>query len=238
MMKKIKLLLLSVLVLLVFPLVVFADGAAPTLQGYQVRVTNPDGAKGLLYDWKTKTYSETTIPYDTVIDVYMEMVYEGELYGETYYDENIVRLSDCTLVKEELEIQEGYKASGKIYVIKEGTYLYKGPSKVYGKVTDTMIPVGTTLTYTYYDGIFAYVSYKGEKGWVYTGEDVNMYEDEITVVLYSSLDLTTFGEFKMYKEADDKSNVVGTLPSGKEIKTIYEYAYNCDRFAEKECVCT
>ena len=235
-MKKVKLLLLSLLVLFMLPISVLADGPGPQLHEYDVRVTNPDGAKALDYDYKTQDYKEIKVPFDTIITIAMEVTHDGELYGESWNESYLVRLSDCTVVDKELDLSSFDNAGGKLYVYSEGAYLYKGPAKAYGKASNTMIPVGTTLNYTYSDGIFAYTEYKGTKGWVYVGNVRKVYEELPSVASYVyKLELTSFEEIKIYEKNDKTSTVIGTIPKNVKFKPIYNLTLDCYNGEGSKC---
>ena len=234
-MKKVKLLLLSLLVLFMLPISVLADGPGPQLHEYDVRVTNPDGAKGLEYDYKIQGYKEIKVPFDTIITIAMEVTHEGELYGESWTEPYLVRLSDCTIVDKELDLSLFDNTGGKLYVYSEGAYLYKGPAKAYGKASNSMIPVGTTLNYTHSDGIFAYTEYKGTKGWVYIGESRKVYEELPSVASYVSLELTSFEEIKIYEKVDKTSTVVGSIPNNVKFKPTYLLSLDCYNGEGSQC---
>ncbi len=167
--------LLTVLLIICFmPVVALADMGAPNTTKYDVIITNPNGVS--IGTGKRKT----TIPFDTRITVNYEYEMDGELYASVEYDGiyGEIKLSDAKIYTTDIDLSQ-FNNEGKkeLYVFKEGAYLYKGPSVIYGKASDDMIPVGTTLTYNYYDEMWAYVEYKGTKGWIYFYGPAEMYSD-------------------------------------------------------------
>lgn len=167
--------LLTVLLIICFmPVVALADMGAPNTTKYDVIITNPNGVS--IGTGKRKT----TIPFDTRITVNYEYEKDGELYASVEYDGiyGEIKLSDAKIYTTDIDLSQ-FNNDGKkeLYVFKEGAYLYKGPSVIYGKASDDMIPVGTTLTYNYYDEMWAYVEYKGTKGWIYFYGPAEMYSD-------------------------------------------------------------
>ena len=167
--------LLTVLLIICFvPCVALADMGAPNSTAYDVIITNPDGVT--IGTGKRKT----TIPFDTKVTVNYEYEMDGVLYGSVEYDGiyGEIELSDAKIYTTDIDLSK-FNNDGKkeLYVFKEGAYLYKGPSVIYGKASNDMIPVGTTLTYNYYDEMWAYVEYKGTKGWIYFYGPAEMYSD-------------------------------------------------------------
>ena len=202
-MKKICLFLIGLLVL---PLVVFADAGAPSIRSYEARIINQSGVKATKYDWKTKKDVEIVVPYDAIVTVDFEYEEKGVLYGEFTYNKNNeyysgkIAKSDYRIVTDTFKPTEDSKRSGGIYVYKEGAYLYKGPSKAYDKASDTMIPVGTVLEFSYAENYFAYVTYNGVSGWVYTAEEGEVYKELSSVAIKNVGKIHTFNSVDILKE--------------------------------------
>lgn len=173
-MKRIKNVLIMILLTLLTPLMVYADMGAPEISPYEVIVTNKDGAK--MED------SDTVIPYDTKLTITYDFDRDGRLYGYVDYQgkPGTIRLSDTKIYDTTIDFSKFYKAETPIkqIVIDDDCYLYNGPSKHYGKVEKNgRIPKGEIVEYTYYDQIWAYVTYKGVSGWVYNYPHFEIYSD-------------------------------------------------------------
>ena len=225
-MKKI---IVSILFLFLLPIMVMADAGGPSLTMYDVRVKNPNGTYVEVWNAETGSMEKKLIPYDTIInDIFMEENINGELYG--FYNDGSVKLSDCEVITKEFDFSKFNSTPGKLYVYKEGAYLYKGPSKVYGKVdNEIMIPVGTTIEYKYSDDLFAYVTYKDVSGWVYIYQRA-MYEGSGPYKEGSSTARVENGELFVTKETKIHNDPVNSTELGKTIpantKLEYKYIYN------------
>ena len=153
------------------PYIVRADSGGPMLTSYDVIVTNVEGADlvDINYDGNKSTIKiKKHLDYDTIIkEIYSEEYINNELYGYSGKESAYVKLSDVKIYGNyNLSDFDNY-GKGKIYVYKEGAYLYKGPSVIYGKVDgEVMIPIGEELDYQYRDDLFAYVTYNGVSGWI------------------------------------------------------------------------
>ena len=170
-MNQLKKVIICFVLFLIFPIFASADMGAPFITPYKIRVSNPNGAV-----LKDSLHNETvTVPYDTVLEVNYEYKKDDVLYGQVKYDNYsyyIINLSDAQLITsvDDIDFSTFREYEQSMYVFKEGAYLYKGPSRVYGKVDgDVEIPVGTIVKTEYCDLDFrwAYVNYNGTKGWVY-----------------------------------------------------------------------
>lgn len=174
-MKKIKNCILALVIsLCMLPMIARADMGAPMVTPYEVVITNPDGV--------TIGYgnNKVTIPFDTKVTVNYDYEQDGVLYGSVSYDDTYgeIKLSDAKVYTTNIDLNNFRKLDKplELYVFKEGAYLYNGPSAAYGKVKgEVMIPVGTTISYSYYDEMWIYVEYKGTKGWLYNNASSKMY---------------------------------------------------------------
>ncbi len=237
MMKNIKILLLCLCMLLV-PCIVMADAGGPTFSTYDIRVKNPDGTEGIQeFDYEGEKVSvKKTVHYDydkIIKEIVFEEKINGEFYAYSQGERVYLKVADIEAYGEvDLEKFKQEK-SAKIYVFKEGAYLYKGPSKVYGKVeNDVMVPVGTTLEYNYRDELFAYVTYKGVNGWVYICQQNDGTEGSCPYDGDSSIADVESGEIiipvdnaKIYKDVSGKEALT-TVPKWKKLEYKYTYSYN------------
>lgn len=173
-MKVVKKLLFAFFLFGMLPIFVLADVGAPGISPYEVRVTNQNGTMIKNYEGKT-----IHVSYDTVLNVFShEKNDQGTLYGYVKYQDEFyyVQLSDTEVISKEIDVEAAaldqsnpiHYDKETMYVFFDNAYLYKGPSKVYGKVDgDIKIPVGTTISFDYHDEMWAYVHYNGVDGWVY-----------------------------------------------------------------------
>lgn len=209
------------------PNLVLAKGEPPVYINYKVKVTNKDGIT-----LKTGTTSEDKnikIPYDTVLEITYEYEENGKLYGNVEYDNNIgmIEISDVELLDKEINLDK-YKTEveNKIYVFDKGVYLYNGPSKAYGIVNNTEIPVGTVLTYTYGDEAWAYVTYNGLKGWiyVYTYDNVIYEKGAHVAISYDNKKIYTLKNIELIDSplTNNKKNI--TIP--ELVTATYKYVYS------------
>ncbi len=160
--------LVLLICLFVFPILVNADIGMPDIKPYDVIVTNKDGIK-LEDSYKKKSI---VIPYDTKITVNMEY-YNSEkkaYYGYVEYNgvSGDIDLSNVRIASDKVNLDDFDKLDTprKVYAI-DDVELYKGPSKVYGRVDgEKVIPKGSTISYEYYDEVWALVKYDGIEGWM------------------------------------------------------------------------
>ncbi len=217
---------LFLLMLLIFPLIVFADGAGPYVREYEVYVKNPNGA--VLYDYDGKK-TGIVASVDQTFDVYMEEIIDGEYYATVYYNERdyLIKASDLALKEEYLKPDEDEKMETpiKYYTYAKGGYLYKGPSKQYDKVNNEMIPIGTILT-SYYDSYgWAYVKYGNNEGWIFTyskNDRNNPYPDDTSFAKFTDETLITLPGSKLM---DNEGNVITTIKDFTKVKINYYTGY-------------
>ena len=243
-MKKYFYLLLTII--LFTPIIVLGDSAGPYILGYDAVVINSNGAKYEDYnDGKQKI-----IPYNTKVHVYDENDnYNDNLLYATICllgDNNCehgsmtVLLSDLAPLKEEIspnDIKGRFDANGngdethfesssdKLIVFeKNGIYLSKGPSDIYGKY-DNKIEYMTFLKSSYvlicneYGGddtptiYWYYIDDGVNKGWLkqtshYLGYNMGIFNKTKLV----------FTDTKIY---DENGNLVLTIPSETILNEIY-----------------
>lgn len=170
--------------LFLFPVLVHADVGMPEIKPYDVIVTNKDGIK--LEDY----YNEKSviIPYDTKVSITMEYYNpERKVYlGYTEYQgvSGEIVLNDVRVASDKIDLKDFNKHENpvELYAI-DDVEMYKGPSKIYGRVDgDKVIPKGTIVSYEYYDDIWAYVDYEGTKGWIIIYRYGDIYPDLKTSV--------------------------------------------------------
>lgn len=153
--------------LMVFPLIVHADVGMPDIKPYDVVVTKVEGIK--LEDSYDKT--SVVIPYDTKVTVNMEYYNSGDkkYYGYVEYEgvSGEIDLSEVKIANEKVDLTKYDKLDEpyKVYAIHD-IEMYKGPSQLYGKVDGGKIPKGATISYEYYDEVWALVNYEGKEGWI------------------------------------------------------------------------
>lgn len=239
-MKKIKMIIL--LVLLSLPMVVNADMAAP-MSSYNVRVSNVNGTDIYKYNQNTQKYEKTgeKANYDEIYFVNYENIINNELYGfskkvdlendpkgensELVY----IKLSDTMPLEIELEdLKKETKL--KYYVFDNTNYLYKGPSTIYGKVEpEIALEIGITIEVEYYDDMWAYVEYKGVKGWVYTYTFANKYgnliENSGMVRIYDnkSTDIFALKDLELYSSPKEDKKLGKIIPKNTKLEQLYSY---------------
>jgi len=239
-MKKMKYIIL--LLLMIIPILVKADMAAP-MSSYKIRISNPNGAN--TYEWnpdeKEYTLTETKLNYDEVYNIAYEQIIDGELYGQASIrvkDENgwqtenyfgYIKLSDTSPL--EVNIEDYKKeTSVKYYVFDDTCYLYKGPSKIYGKIEPKIfIKKGTTIESNYYDEMWTYIEYNGVKGWVYKYTfNKGPYNEPAGMVYVNekkeyNRKILTMKEIELYKSPKTDEKTDKTIPKGVSLDYIYVY---------------
>ena len=219
-------LLLTIICFLALPIIVNADMGEPSTYQYEVIITNKEGTP--LIDWDDKKIA--TIPYDTQLTILYEYSIDGELYGDVEYNDEygFIKLSDTQPLEGELDYSYfGENKYKERYYTLADTQMYKGPSKVFGKIEDAIIPAGETLIYKYSDEVWSLVEYNGVEGWIYSYPyyDYKVYDDieyTITNVAKKNSKLMVLtDDAVLYKEAKEGSEVVGKLSKDK----IYNYKY-------------
>lgn len=216
--------------LLFFPLIVSADVGLPDIKPYDVIVTNKDGIK-LEDSYNNKTI---VIPYDTKLTINMEY-YDSKTkvyYGYVEYNgvSGEIDLNNTKMVSDKINLDDFVKldAPHKVYTIDE-VEMYKGPSKMYGRVSDEkVIPKGSTISYEYCDDIWAYVEYDGTKGWIVIYPYGNIYEDLKTSVVDFAPEgknkvLLTENVTKLKVDPTKDEEISVNIP--KETILEYEYSY-------------
>ena len=221
--------LLSIMFLIFgFNLNVKADMGPPTITEYDIRIKDIEGTTAY-NDWDN---SSVTIPYDSVLTVTFESNVDGVLFGQIMYNEKdyLIDLSKVEIIKKVIDLSKWEKKPQKMYVYKDGAYLYNGPSKVYGKVNGNVeLPVGTTIEFEYSDGVWAYVEYKGTKGWVYiySYKENGPYK-EVSSLLNASNDtgsIFTVSDVKLETYPGSEIYTGVTIPKFTNVNFKYLYEY-------------
>lgn len=180
MMKKIGMILVLLLLLGVSTAYAsLAEIYPPQLKPYEAKIANPEGASYI----NRQTNETGVIPFETVVTVVSENKYQNDdtIYAycmrkeEDAIQEFEVKLSDLLVEsKEEMaqkDISQSTMSTIKV-MIKGGTTLRKGPSKMYDEM-DIEIPFGATVQcYDYATKEeWEYIDYQGTKGWMYNKRD-------------------------------------------------------------------
>lgn len=222
-MKKSK--LLGFLILLLFPMFVFADVSVPEIKEYEVVVVNPDGV-----NLENQQGRKINIPCDTKLTVYYEFYDKetGITYGSVEYQGvyGDINLKDVKLLSKKLTKKDARKLSKaeERYVIDDDVYLYNGPSRIYGKVDgEKKIPVGEKVTYEYYIEAWSYVEYDGVSGWIYTNSPSE--ENSLAMIAPENNNkvLLTKNVKKLYVNPKREETVNVNIPKGTELE--YQYSY-------------
>lgn len=232
--------LIFLLLILFIPMFVKADMGAP-ISTYKVRISNPDGAETYEWDFENQKYKPTgnKLTYDTVYEVIYETIKKNEMYGElvkttkdetgatSYSDFYTINLKDAKPLEVNLE---DYKHEQKLkyYVFDDSCYLYKGPSLLYGKVKpEISLKVGTIIEVEYYDELWAYVEYNGQKGWVYQYTyGYNDMENAGMVNIYEGYEqnIITMKNVVMYKSPKTEEPLGVIIPKEVKLNVIYTYS--------------
>ncbi|MGN0966043.1 MAG: hypothetical protein ACI4OP_00405 [Candidatus Coprovivens sp.] len=234
--------ILTICLILVFPMLVNADMGAPESYEYDVIITNPNGATATT--WEGGKEVEVIIPYNEVVTVTFEHQYEGKLTLSVNYNDNYLELNaeDVMVYSNEIDFSKMEKnKDGDRYLLLENVEMYKGPSIVYGKIENTLIPKDTYLDFQYsfdpMEGIgrmWIYTEYNGIKGWVYVYglAGYSPYESKNTIpaVVVMKKPKTTFlaADVNLYTNLNDlyeeNRAITGTIKGGQFISyTTYIY---------------
>lgn len=229
--KIIKSVLLCVMLL---PISVKADMGAPIVAPYKVV---PKSVEGAPYyeedcDFNGCVKSEAgIIPYDTEVKVEFEYYEEEEeiTYGQITIGDDlyIIDIRDFMEITKEykpnFDEHYDYKVSKEGYIIaSEGLEMKKGPSIAYEK-TGVTIPKGEIVKITIEHGdedtVWAYTTYKGQKGWIYCLDGGIGFELEDFSIEY-------YKDIPVYENVDRKKQI-GTIKAYE----IIEYPYQIDAWS-------
>jgi len=138
--------LILFMMILFLPIFVKADMGAP-MSSYKVRVSKVEGIDTYEWNRNTNRYEPTQekLSYDTILTIRYENIRDNILFGQAYNNETDksyeIKLSDVSPV--EINLNDYKKETkSKYYVFDDTCYLYKGPSKVYDKISpETSLPI-------------------------------------------------------------------------------------------------
>lgn len=236
-MKKIKLLLISIL--LFIPIFVYADAGAP-MSSYYVRVTNQNGAP--IYECENEcTKTNNTLKYDTVVKVMYEEFHDKEMYLFTFNEKideegGILKKEDVSPLEVDLSKYEKVTYNAKVYSFDEGNYLYEGPSKIYKKITPgVQLAKDTFYDVLYDDEFWSYIKVEDKYGWVFTGQGnryinyspTNAYSNVIEVNIDEPSKIITLEDIELYSSATKDTKLGVTIPKNTELDLygIYSIEY-------------
>ncbi len=237
-MKKVISIVLTLVLLL--PLIVFADGGSPTFAPYDAYVSNKDGASLYDYDYDDESYIKTShfLEYNHQIRIEdEEEVADGVVYGrvefenadeiEVYYInmKNVKPLKDEytyeDLKKEFLGEDSDYAEDDVFYndtiILAEDSVIYKGPSKKYDK-TDKIIKKEVPITKKAQVGDWVYVDDGSISGWIIDNPSVVMDKGESS--LWTIIETPAFTN---PKNLTGKPDIV--IPKDTKFDNVYEYYY-------------
>ena len=234
--------ILTICLILVFPMLVNADMGAPESYQYDVIITNPNGAAATT--WEGGKEVEVIVPYNEVVTVNFEYQHEGKFTLSVDYNDKYLEIDakDVMIYSNEIDFSKMSKnKDGDRYLLIEDVEMYKGPSIVYGKIENSSIPKDTYLDFEYsfdpMEGIgrmWIYTEYNGIKGWVYVYglKGFSPYEsiDTISAVVVMKEPKTTFlaTDINLYTNLNDmfeeNREIAGTIKGGQFISyTTYAY---------------
>ena len=229
--------------LLVLPLVVFADLGGPAFPSYEAFINDRDGAYLYRYDYSSdsKSLIKTDIffAYNTSIHVeYEEKVNNDETYAvinykgpeDEYNEEYYINLDKISIYKQEYTLEDLKKDSintqekneysvKKAIVVKE-TKLYYGPSTKYG-IKNKKIEVG--IIFKIEEGI---------DGWYYVTSDkyTGWLSDNDCIASYTGIEYWFLSDTKTYSEIENETLTDVVIPSNSRISNVYLYGDNDTNF--------
>ena len=204
--------LISLLLVILFLAVsnVKADAGGPMVIGYDVIVSNKNGAA--CYKYNNGKYDKTNkvLSYDTVINIYEEL--SSNDYVSIWQEScDYVKKADLKTKKDTFGInEEGVEKLTEVKAVvlaKGGLNLRKGPAVAYSRITT--IPQYSVITLKYRAGTYwFYTEFNGKSGWV---SAINNY-----LGLDSNEILFTYKETEI-RDVKDGNKVLGKIPAYTEI---------------------
>ena len=230
--------IISILLLLMLaPMIVWADAAGPKMLGYEAIIINKDGVKLEYADSDKKV---EIIPYNTKIYVVYESDYESSddiSVTACYYKDRdncyseafTISIKDIAPVKEEVtpkdltnySSDESNLVEHKIeaLVLKDGgVKMRKGPAEAYGVYT-TIIPKNTKVNITYCVDRgkgsigYCYVESGNYKGWIDASYDSCVYVKKSSKSMFF-LDTTFYAD-------EELSQKIFTIPAYTVVDEVY-----------------
>ncbi|MBR6351551.1 MAG: SH3 domain-containing protein [Firmicutes bacterium] len=173
-MKRFIVLLLTVFMMLA-PVAAFADAAGPSIDQFNVYV-GPDGFDYIEFEWvngsnvATEKHAEmelgTKITIVDQYDVYWIGMIEGKEASEYYQftDEQFKKLiQEKQVLLPDFIGKDAEIVKAVVHTDDNGLYLRFGPSQNFGIIQ--MMPEGSSISYDHVYKNWAYVDFKGERGW-------------------------------------------------------------------------
>ena len=235
-MKKIKLI---TLLIMYFAIPLFVNAIEKPTNSYKIIISNKNGAE--IYEWVEENgkykYQKTRekLNYNEVYTVKYEDIYNKEVYiylatspEDTYDDLKTIKFKDVKMYDITIEDYK-HEEKMKYFVFDDNCYLYNGPSEKYGKISpETALNKETIVETEYYDSLWAYVEYNGQKGWIYTYKAGNPTIDISSGVVEinkesDNISIKTIKEVIMYKSPTSNEKLDIIIPKEEKIKTIYSY---------------
>ena len=219
------------IIILFIPFLVSAKEVPSVFISYKIKVNNVNGISLKVNNLEEN--KNITIPNNTELEVIYEYEKDGKLYGNVEYGNysGMIEIKDVELIDKDVNLDD-YKSeeTKKIYVFGDDVYLYNGPSKAYGIKNDIKIPIGTVLTYNVGDEAWGYVTYNGEKGWiyVYTYDDIIYEKGALVATIYDDKYLYTLKNINLIDSPITNNNKEITVPELTKIK--YKYSYSTDPY--------
>lgn len=174
-MKRFIVLLLTVFMMFA-PVAAFADAAGPSIDQFNVYV-GPDGFDYIEFEWvngsnvATEKHAEmelgTKITIVDQYDVYWIGMIEGKEASEYYQftDEQFKKLiQEKQVLLPDFIGKDAETVKAVVHTDDNGLYLRFGPSQNFGIIQ--MMPEGSSISYDHVYKNWAYVDFKGERGWV------------------------------------------------------------------------
>ena len=162
---------------------VYANGIGPTMDEYEVIVSNPNGAQ--LYNDNLEPIDRNA-NYKEKLEIFAAFYDKDILYGYTRfindndYKRYIVKLDDVTLIESSTDYEEhpdfgvfDYEEDTFYYILEDGVYLYSGPGFIYGKIPENIeVKKGQAVKALKYTLDFIYIEYGDKTGWIpFTAND-------------------------------------------------------------------
>ena len=181
-MKKLFAILATAVIFMTAAIPAFADMDSPMFTAYEAYVVKEGGTPLYRFDWDYETdittveETDTVIPKGEKVTVTGEYLCNGAYYGNVDYNDKYgyVLLTDVSNEQPKYGSENAHKLEEPETVVvinPDGVYLRSGPSMTYD-VVSKKIEFGTVLTYELvndeYFHSWAYITYNGESGWLYT----------------------------------------------------------------------
>ncbi len=202
---------LILFIMLLIPIIVFADMEVPALLEFDAYVTNPKGANYYILD-----HNEKNIVDSLRFEEKIHVLYENNNYAYFRKDSNIYAISSKDIVAiNTFDLDDSVKKKITIKLDKpakiktlEELDIKEGPANAF-KSLGKKIPKNTVLEYSYILDSFVYVNYKGVSGWINTlNGNVGFYSKNIDYITKNDITVKdTKGKvIKKYKQFQKINN--------------------------------